>query len=354
MIEVEALINIFGSAMRGNEVLQQFDLVAANSGGSIVLGGLVEDVTLQELLSYFMDQVNRNAIFTPTSSVFDQTLEGLLGFGPKYSATAKLPALETLLPQTGSRILRGINDDLNGYNGNPVRLMIVGFDYDRNRGTFFRSYPVASPCLGIANAADITLAEAIHASTNAPVNYFDGPATFPVRTVRYWDGGISGHNNPVLAAVTEAMLLGVPPQNIAALKSRYRDSSTLARRTRPARIALLCILAEFRLGWRYRQDWQFDPGRSARFREFYSPCHDSGSHFSAAGCSQPYRAHEPSNRTGPCRWPVAAAGRHDCRTIPVFVRHWHRRSVAEPGQRHRCLCRSLAIRPNDQPANPYR
>jgi hypothetical protein len=49
------------------------------------------------------------------------------------------------------------------------------------------------------------------------VNYFDGPAIFPARTVRYWDGGISGHNNPVLAAVTEAMLLGEPPQTIAAL-----------------------------------------------------------------------------------------------------------------------------------------
>jgi hypothetical protein len=103
--------------MRGNEVLRQFDLVAANSGGSIVLGGLVEDVTLQELLNYFMDPVNRNAIFSPTSSVFDRTLEGLLGFGPKYSAAAKLPALETLLPQTGNVKLQGINNNLAGYNG---------------------------------------------------------------------------------------------------------------------------------------------------------------------------------------------------------------------------------------------
>jgi hypothetical protein len=217
LIEVKALIRIFGAATRGNEVLQQFDLVAANSGGSIVLGGLAEDVTLQELLDYFMNPVNRNAIFSPTPSIFDQTLENLLAFGPKYSATAKLPALETLMPQTGNKILRGITDNMAGYNGKPIRLMIAGFDYDRNRGTFFRSTPVSTPCLGIANAPDITLAEAIHASTNAPVNYFDGPAIFPARTVRYWDGGISGHNNPVLAAVTEAMLIGEPPQTIAAL-----------------------------------------------------------------------------------------------------------------------------------------
>ncbi len=217
LIEVKALISIFGGQMRGNEVLKQFDLVAANSGGSIVLGGLVENVTLQELLNYFMDAANRNAIFSPTSSFVDNSLEKLLGFGPKYSATAKLPALESLLPQTGNKALRGINEELFGPRGDPVRLMIVGFDYDRNRGTYFRSTAVGSPCLGIANAADITLAEAIHASTNAPVNYFDGPAIFPARSVRYWDGGTSGNNNPVLAAATEALVIGQTPENIAAL-----------------------------------------------------------------------------------------------------------------------------------------
>jgi hypothetical protein len=128
-----------------------------------------------------------------------------------------LPALEMLMPQTGNKILRGINDGLAGHNGDPLRIMIVGFDYDRNRGTYFRSTPVAMPCLGVTNAADITLAEAIHASTNAPVNYFDGAAVFPERTVRYWDGGITGNNNPVLAAVTEARVIGKSAQEISAL-----------------------------------------------------------------------------------------------------------------------------------------
>jgi hypothetical protein len=205
LVEVKTLISMFGGAARGNHVLSQFDMVAANSGGSIVLGGLVENVTLQDLLAYFMDQANRKAIFSPTPSVLNQTLEGLLKLGPKYSAPAKLPALETLLPQTGNTKLRGINASLAGPAGDPMRLLIAGFDYDANRGTFFRSSPVAAPCLGVANAGDVTLAEAI------------GPASFPARSVRYWDGGISGHNNPVLAAVTEAMLLGTPPTRIAAL-----------------------------------------------------------------------------------------------------------------------------------------
>ena len=65
----------------------------------------------------------------------------------------------------------------------------------------------------------MTLADAIHASTNAPVNYFDGPARFPLggHPARYWDGGLTGCNNPVLAAVTEAIVLGQSPGDIRAL-----------------------------------------------------------------------------------------------------------------------------------------
>ena len=64
------------------------------------------------------------------------------------------------------------------------------------------------------------LAEAVHASANPPINYFDGPAAFhdgPARGNRYWDGAIGGFNNPVLAAVTEAIQLGSAPSDIAAL-----------------------------------------------------------------------------------------------------------------------------------------
>ena len=217
LIEVKVLIDLFGGATRGNEVLAKFDLVAANSGGSIVLGGLMEDLTLNALLDLFMDATKRAMIFSPTTSLGDKALELAVGMGPKYSAANKLVALETLLPQTGKRPIAGITENLTAPGGGPVRLLIVGFDYDLNRATFFRSVAGAGACLGICNPADVTLAEAIHASTDAPVNYFDAPATFPERTERYWDGGISGFNNPVVAAVTEAVVHGTPPGAIAAL-----------------------------------------------------------------------------------------------------------------------------------------
>lgn len=217
LIEVKALITLFGEATAGHDVLRHFDLVAANSGGSIVLGGLVENLTLKQILGFFMDQDKRQAVFSPTSSWGDDILEGILKFGPKYSAAAKLAALETLMPITGALPVSGITAGIPGHGGGPARLMIVGFDYDYNRATFFRSVRPSVPALGLMNSAKITLAEAIHASTNAPINYFDAPASFPEHGERYWDGGVTGFNNPILAAVTEALTLGVAPQEIAAL-----------------------------------------------------------------------------------------------------------------------------------------
>ncbi len=218
LIEVKALIKLFGSGrVKGHDVLKEFDLVAANSGGSIVLGGLVENLPLDELLAFFLDQDKRKAVFSPTKSWGDDVLRGVLGFGPKYSAAAKLVALENLMPATGAKPIAGIAANIPGPGNKPVQLMIVGFDYDYKRATFFRSTSPGGPALGVVNSPATTLAEAIHASTNAPIQYFDAPAQFPEHAERYWDGGITGFNNPILAAVTEAMTLGIPPQKIAAL-----------------------------------------------------------------------------------------------------------------------------------------
>jgi hypothetical protein len=56
----------------------------------------------------------------------------------------------------------------------------------------------------------VKLAEAVHASSNAPINYFDEPAKVEIpagshRSVQFWDGAIAGFNNPVMAGVIEAL-----------------------------------------------------------------------------------------------------------------------------------------------------
>jgi len=218
LIQLKALIALYSEDTSGRTVLEDFDLVAANSGGSIVLGGLVEDLTLGEILALFQEETKRESVFSPTHSFGDRVLHDLTGLGPKYSAENKLSALQNVLPTTGTvpldRVVAGVR---RAGSNDDVHLLIVGFDYDRNRATFFRSSPASGPAWGTGETADVTLAEAIHASTNAPVNYFDAPAIFPDRPGRYWDGAISGCNNPVLAAVTEAIVKGQDPLNLAVL-----------------------------------------------------------------------------------------------------------------------------------------
>ncbi len=102
--------------------------------------------------------------------------------------------------------------------GKPVHLLIIGFDYDHRCARFFRSAPAGGPAWGDGDAANVKVVEAIHASSNAPIEFFDKPAQFPSEPgKRYWDGAISGCNNPVLAGVVEAVVLGQKPDSIAAL-----------------------------------------------------------------------------------------------------------------------------------------
>ena len=214
LIEARTLAALYGADTTGHDVLRQFDLVAANSGGSLVMAGLLEDLKLSDLLDLFMDEAKRRAIFSPTQSGNPLSAFGL---GPKYSAAAKLPAIRAQLPRTGDLPLPQAVGDLTGPAGKPLHLLVIGFDYDRNGAGFFRSAATGGPGLGEGAPSTVTLAGAVHASTNAPINYFDAPAELPTATDRYWDGGVTGHNNPVLAAVVEAITLGVVPAEIRAL-----------------------------------------------------------------------------------------------------------------------------------------
>jgi hypothetical protein len=68
---------------------------------------------------------------------------------------------------------------------------------------------------GSADPSNPTLAQAVNASSTAPVRYFDAPAE--IDQSRYWDGAVGGHNNPVLCAVIDALALSVPRENIQVL-----------------------------------------------------------------------------------------------------------------------------------------
>lgn len=210
LIEVMALIDLYGGNTTGQAVLSNFDMVAANSGGSIVLGGLVDNMKLSDLLAFFLSQQKRESVFVEKFHFWNT---------PKYRTTGKLSGLEAALPNRGGWLMPETVRDIPGKtSGLPVHLLIIGFDYDSNRARFFRSAAASGANLGDGDPTQVRLVDAIHASSTAPVMYFDQPAVLPSDAgKRYWDGGVTGNNNPVLAAVTEAMVLGHPADSIIAL-----------------------------------------------------------------------------------------------------------------------------------------
>lgn len=205
LIQVRALINLYGLSARGHDVLAEFDLAASNSGGSLVLGGLLMDLTLEELLRLFLDQAKRRSIFAAP------------GIWPgRYAATGKLAGLRAILgpwdkplPEVGSRA---------GNRGRQLpHLLICAYDLPAQRGVLFRS-DLNSPSAAFEpppRRPSASLAEAIHASSNAPVLYFDDAARFGGGT--YWDGAIAGWNCPAAIAAVEALGYGWRPGEIALL-----------------------------------------------------------------------------------------------------------------------------------------
>jgi len=236
LIQVRALQELYGTDTTGHEVLKRFDLVAANSGGSIVAATLAANWTLSDTLALFLSTATRQSIFVELP--FLERLEScVLGLGPKYSAPAKLTGLTALLGADASVTLDQWPARVAVNAGKPVDFLITGFDYDRQRVAYFRSN-MASRAASLNGGPAPQLAEAVHASSNAPVNFFDQPAVFHSPAFagkRYWDGAMAGMNNPVLAGVVEALANQDPaaPRAIEAL-SIWTASVMLPQSSGPA------------------------------------------------------------------------------------------------------------------------
>jgi hypothetical protein len=241
LMQVMALQRIYSEHALGHEILRDFDLVAANSGGSIAAGGLVTNLPLSEVLDYFCDGSMRGRIFNPLPFalvwgspfryIFHRFVRRILPIGAKYRTKEKLRGLNEVLTHServfrtreGKKItspeykLWEIPEKIRESpesRGKSPHFLICGFNYDKRRAKFFRSN-AESLSSGSPGRERATLSEAIHASTNAPVNFFVSPAM--VLDTLYWDGAIAGLNNPVLAAVTEALANGIEASRIQVL-----------------------------------------------------------------------------------------------------------------------------------------
>lgn len=220
-IQVKALIELYGPDTRGCDVLKQFDLVVGNSGGSIVLAGLAIDMRLSEIDALFADAGQRGKIFAKRDFTLRPGGRGGRASGPivdqsgfpRYSTTDKHKGLAELMGSDGRKTLAEIATNIQQRNGRRTDFLVVSFDYDRERAHFFRSTPDPAQSGGRASAA--SLCDAVHASSTAPILYFDKPAEVDGR--RLWDGAITGYNNPILAAVADALAAGTPARDIGVL-----------------------------------------------------------------------------------------------------------------------------------------
>lgn len=225
VIQAQALAKLYGSDTPGREILSRFRLVAANSGGSLVLAALALNLSPAKIVRLLDDFSLRKQIFR-SLPWYRKWKQVLLGMGPQYEAEAKRTGLAAVLHQASGHspnvLLSQIPQQLQPKLPN-TDFLISTFDYDRERATFMRSNLFGEdPTQPIHN--DYSLLDAIHSAGHAPVNFFEKTADgFSVNpdgsrlAFRHWDGAVGGYNNPVLAALTEAVGKKIPLEDIRIL-----------------------------------------------------------------------------------------------------------------------------------------
>lgn len=224
--------------VRGHEVLRHFDLVIANSGGSMVLAALCCNWTFSNTIAIFEDKDKRSQIFSKLSKserYFPVNLLhslGITSIGSRYSTTRKVAALRDILriENDEGKVMCRLDSvtlpDLPELIGKTsLQLIVTTFDIINRRAKLFRSFrdskSRAEQVAGLDHFDEINLVKAIHGSSNAPVNYFDFPAIFSPsgsdRRFYLWDGALGGFNNPIMAGVTEALANGVKRTDLRVL-----------------------------------------------------------------------------------------------------------------------------------------
>ena len=247
LIQARTLGRIFSPDMAGRDLLSHFDLVISNSGGAVVIAGLLAGMTPRSIeTNCFANQTRLHEIFRQTVLSEDPVAVACRTFGLdfyEYRTVAKLAALRDVLGPVADMTIPQLPSLFTGSQKAP-KFIFTAFGYDRLREQFFRSDP-ASPAASDLQDAPLTLAEAVHASSTAPILYFDAPAVVGAGTamIRYWDGGVGGCNNPVVHGVVEAIAYGVAREDIQVisigsatvmqpLKSEFPDADpTLLRDT---------------------------------------------------------------------------------------------------------------------------
>jgi len=231
IVQVEALAHLYTPETRGHRILQDFDYAVANSGGSIVLGGLLLNASLREIQQKFDDLRVRTALFSTVSpwlgGAWFRLFRRVAG-GPRFSTAEKRIHLLKIFDEFA--YANGIRSqalaDLAAAVGGNFQFTIIGYDYRRDRAKYFRSNAQSAaanpsrtpPAPGLPGTPD--LIDAVHASSTAPVHFFDRAAESfnpRLKDELFWDGAVTGQNNPVVSGVIEALANGAERDSIVVL-----------------------------------------------------------------------------------------------------------------------------------------
>lgn len=233
VIQAACLADLYGRDTPGRTILSLFDLTVANSGGSLVLAGLCLNLTPAKIIELLSQLENRKKIFKRIP------ITGQIGIGSRYQAEAKRNGLRELLAIASGEdpeiLLSTIPQTIHSNGQNHI--LICAFDFDLERAAFLRSNSSSNSAsshpknvVGMKATRDeplgddITLLDAIHSASHAPVLYFEKTADvqliMPDQSIerrRYWDGAVGGNNNPALAGLTEALSNDIRPEDIRIL-----------------------------------------------------------------------------------------------------------------------------------------
>ena len=169
LIQARALQKLFGESAKGWDVLAGFDLVVANSGGSIVAGGLVANLELSKVIELLENEVIRRTIFD--EKPFQWFRRHFPLPLPRYRTSSKRRGLADAL---GAPIQQRMADWKTTVLGakDLADVVIVAFNYDSERATFFRTNGGSLAASGNPStaASEATFLDAIHASSTPACN----------------------------------------------------------------------------------------------------------------------------------------------------------------------------------------
>lgn len=246
-------------SLKGREILRQFDMIIANSGGSIALAALVEDWTIDEAIRLFNDETLRKSIFSKNSyreTYWPVNLTRFFSFGPKYSSKRKGETFRKLFPKTNKVLMNELPSIIGKKD---IKLIISTYDALNNRAKFFKSYALPGSI-----EEYVKLTQAIHGSSNAPIQYFDFPARFKAKPTdiyyELWDGALGGFNNPVVAGVIEAFKLGGSLKDLSVVSiGNGNKSMTKKEKDRFYKVRSITTKERFKKFkiWRYKYQSEF-------------------------------------------------------------------------------------------------